>query len=202
MRGHSRDWASTFKSKVLSPAHSTAHPGPPHSTLPGPRSISPCHASRPCQCCSQPGTLLRAFPTWPELTPSLTRGLLLGNPGAFHEFPCHPRLCQSHKGHQTQLSMTRSPRAISVFPTLGTTPGTQQVLHKCMLQARCRNTEKPLMCMEEAARGGSGCISSLCPHSPLCRRLHLGRKREQQAGTGGQAPLSLHSVLPGHRHTA
>lgn len=110
VHGHSRELASMFKSKVLSPARRTAHLGPPLSAHSWPRSIS-----LPWMC-HQPH--LRALPAWKyptfptslsRPTPSLLSGCLPGNPDA--SLPHHPYGRQS--------------LCISVFPALGTTPGAQ-----------------------------------------------------------------------------
>lgn len=131
-----------FQSKVQSPARGTAHPDPPHSTHSSAQgafpsgNVPPCHASRLRQCRSQPGILFPAlstrpeFSTWPELTPSLISSLVLGNAAASPELPSPWFTSESH-GALAQLSMELSPRAISVFPTLGTTP----VPSRCSISA-------------------------------------------------------------------
>lgn len=130
VQGHSRELASRFKSKVLSPAGRRAHLGPPHSTHSWPTGYFPptdvplCHTSGLCQCWSRPGMLFPALPTNLSRPPSLLSDCLPGNPGTPHSSP---------------NTLTFASLCISVFPALGTTLGTQQAFYKCMFQAWVSN---------------------------------------------------------------
>lgn len=153
VQGHSRYWASMFKSKGLSPARRTAHPGPSHSTHSWHKKRLPLQAVLALrrlpvlQHLSQPRVL---FPALSSATPSLSSSLLLRGP-----------ITWGLRTDCLQLCLLQ----LAVFPTCGTAPGTQQVPPERMLQAQVPS-EKTLACKEDAAHTAPALFSHLVPALP------------------------------------
>lgn len=88
--------------------------------------------------------------------------------------------------HQIQLSTALSLLVISIFPTLGTMPGTQEVLCKCMLEAQCLNTERePPTRLEEAAH--RHLVHFLTAFPPYLVQKAPYQRKQGRPGTGSKA---------------
>ena len=88
-----------------------------------------------------------------------------------------------HVGHEIQLSPGLSLFGLSVVPTLGPKPGTQQVLHSACFRHGRLNAEwgAPGTHGGRSVHGPGG-VFSLRSHPTLCRRLHPVRKGGARLG--------------------